>query len=423
MATTVSNQLPCNEPKFASRRTWYSPETGIYTSKHAPLELPSDPFLDVVSHIFSHQHNGVSALIDSSSACSISYSDLFPLVKSTAFGLHKMGVLQGDVVLLLIPNSIFYPIVFLGVLYLGAIVTPLNPRSHISEIHKQIAECGVSMAFTSQDKVKKLPPLGIPIIGVPGNFKDLKCSDYSVFYNLVSGNSGLFRGRTFDNKNIEDFIHTLPNVDFIQGYGMTESTAVGTRGFNTEKFRNYSSIGLLAPNMEAKVVDWKTGAFMPPGSSGELWLRGPSIMTGYLNNEEATMSTIDKDGWLHTGDVGWFDQDGYIHLSDRLKDIIKYKGYQISPADLEAVLILHPEIVDVAIIGVNDEETGEIPVAFVVRKVGSTLSQKTILDYVVQQVAPYKKVRKVVFTDSIPRSAAGKILKRQLRRNYLTSKL
>lgn len=192
MAATVSNHFTCNEPEFASRRTWYSPETGIYTSKHAPLELPSDPFLDVVSHIFSHQHNGVSALIDSSSACSISYSDLFPLVKSTAFGLHKMGVSQGDVVLLLIPNSIFYPIVFLGVLYLGAIVTPLNPRSHISEIHKQIAECGVSMAFTSQEKVRKLQPLGIQVIGVPGNFKDLKCSDYSVFYNLVSGNSGLF---------------------------------------------------------------------------------------------------------------------------------------------------------------------------------------------------------------------------------------
>lgn len=192
MAATVSNHFTCNEPEFASRRTWYSPETGIYTSKHAPLELPSDPFLDVVSHIFSHQHNGVSALIDSSSACSISYSDLFPLVKSTAFGLHKMGVSQGDVILLLIPNSIFYPIVFLGVLYLGAIVTPLNPRSHISEIHKQIAECGVSMAFTSQEKVRKLQPLGIPVIGVPGNFKDLKCSDYSVFYNLVSGNSGLF---------------------------------------------------------------------------------------------------------------------------------------------------------------------------------------------------------------------------------------
>ncbi|XP_028759449.1 4-coumarate--CoA ligase-like 6 [Neltuma alba] len=557
MATTVSNNLDSNGPEFAGCR-WYSPETGIYTSKHAPVELPSDPFLDVVSYIFSHQHNGVSALIDSSSGCSISYSELFSLVKSMACGLQKMGVSKGDVVLLLIPNSIYYPIVFLGVLYLGGIVTPLNPLSHISEIRKQLSECGVSLAFTLQERVRKLQSLAIPVIEVPENLKDLKYSDYPVFYNLVSGKSDLFprpvikqedkaaimyssgttgvsKGvilthknfvsmvelfvrfeasqyeysssknvflavlpmfhiyglslfaagllslgstiivmRTFnidevikviDNyrvthfpvvppiltaltkrvtdinrsylqsliqvscgaaplsiKTIEGFIHTLPDVDFIQGYGMTESTAVGTRGFNAEKFRNYSSIGLLAPNMEAKVVDWKTGAFLPPGSIGELWLRGPSIMRGYLNNDEATMSTVDKDGWLHTGDVVWFDQDGYLHLSDRLKDIIKYKGYQIAPADLEAVLILHPDIVDVAVTGANDEETGEMPVAFVVRKVGSALSQKAIMDYVAQQVAPYKKVRKVVFIDSIPRSAAGKILRRQLRR-CLASKL
>ncbi|XP_054824074.1 4-coumarate--CoA ligase-like 6 [Prosopis cineraria] len=558
MATNASNHLDCNEPEFASCRSWYSPETGIYTSKHAPVELPSDPFLDVVSYIFSYQHNGDLALKDSSSGFSISYSELFPLVKSMASGLRKMGVSQGDVVLLLIPNSVYYPIVFLGVLYLGAIVTPLNPLSHISEIRKQVAECGVSLAFTLREKIRKLQPLGIPLIGVPENMKELKCSDFSVFYNLVSGSSDLFprpvikqedraaiiyssgttgvsKGVVLTHKNfvsmvklfvrfeasqyeysssknvflavlpmfhiyglslfatgllslgsmvvvmrtyntnevikvidkyrvthfpvvppiltaltkgvngmnrgylqsliqvscgaaplsiktIEDFIHTLPNVDFIQGYGMTESTAVGTRGFNTEKFRNYSSIGLLAPNMEAKVVDWNTGAFLPPGSSGELWLRGPSIMRGYLNNDEATMSTVDKNGWLHTGDVVWFDQDGYLHLSDRLKDIIKYKGYQIAPADLETVLLLHPEIADVAVAGVNVEETGEMPVAFVVKKVGSALSQKAILDYVAHQVAPYKKVRKVVFTDSIPRSAAGKILRRQLR-NCLTSKL
>ncbi|TKY70251.1 4-coumarate--CoA ligase 6 [Spatholobus suberectus] len=145
-------------------------------------------------------------------------------------------------------------------------------------------------------------------------------------------------------------------------------------------------------------------------------------MKGYLNNEEATMSTIDKDGWLRTGDVVYFDHDGYLHISDRLKDIIKYKGFQIAPADLEAVLILHPEIVDVAVTGAMDEETGEMPVAFLVRKVGSVLSPKHIMDYVTEQVAPYKKVRKVFFTDKIPRSATGKILRKQLR-NCLTSKL
>ncbi|KAE9606986.1 hypothetical protein Lal_00025891 [Lupinus albus] len=559
MATNVNCEMPHNRTILTQPPHWYSPKTGIYNSKYAPLDLPIDPFLDVVSYIFSHHHNGVSALVDSSSGYSIPYPKLLPLVKSIASGLYKFGVKQGDIVLLLLPNSIYYPIVLLGVLYLGAVVTPLNPLSTVSEINKQINDCGVSLVFTVIENVKKLELLGLPIITVPENEKGLNDDCFSSFCNLIyggdfdfhsrpvikqedtaailysSGTTGVSKGVLLTHKNlvsmvelfvrfeasqyeysclnnvflavlpmfhvyglslfalgllslgstiivmrkfdideviaaidkykvthfhvvppiltaltkrakgihgsklqsliqvssgaaslsekfIEDFVQTFPNVDFIQGYGMTESTAVGTRGLNTGKFHSYSSIGLLAPNMEAKVVDWKSGAFLPPGSSGELWLRGPSIMRGYLNNEEATMSTIDKDGWLHTGDVVYFDQHGYMHISDRLKDIIKYKGFQIAPADLEAVLILHPEVADVAITAADDEENGEIPVAFVVRKVGNVLTEKHLMDYVAKQVAPYKKVRKVVFTDKIPRSATGKILRNQLR-NCLTSKL
>ncbi|KAG2376431.1 hypothetical protein LR48_Vigan06g068400 [Vigna angularis] len=552
MSANVNYGRPLTHPH------WFSSKSGIYHSKHAPVDLPSDPFLDVVSFIFSHRHDGVSALVDSSSGCSISYSKLLPLVKSVACGLHKMGVSQGDVVLILLPNSIYYPIVFLGVLYLGAIVTPLNPLSSVHEIRRHVAECGVSLAFTVPENFKKLEQLGISVIAVPENEKGLRHGCFSCFCYLIScdfdlpqrpvikqddtagilyssGTTGVSKGVVLSHKNliamvelfvrfeasqyecsclrnvylavlpmfhvyglslfavgllslgstvvvmrkfdtdevvrvideykvthfpvvppmltalitrangvndsklqsliqvscgaaplssgvVDDFLRTFPDVDFIQGYGMTESTAVGTRGFNTEKFRNYSSIGLLAPNMEAKVVDWNTGAFLPPGSSGELWLRGPSIMTGYLNNEEATMSTIDRDDWLHTGDVVYFDNDGYLYIADRLKDIIKYKGFQIAPADLEAVLISHPEIVDVAVIGATDEETGEIPVAFVVTKVGSVLSPKHVMDYAAEQIAPYKKIRKVFFTNKIPRSATGKILRKQLR-NCLTSKL
>ena len=170
---------------------WYSPKTGIYRSKHAPLELPEDPFLDLVSFIFSHRHDGVSALVDSSSGCSISYSKLQPLVKSMACGLHKMGVSQGDVVLLLLPNSIYYPIVLLGVLYLGAVVTPLNPLSSVSEIYKQITDCSVSMAFSVPENVKKLEPLGIPTVAVPENEKGLKLDCFSGFCDLISGDFDL----------------------------------------------------------------------------------------------------------------------------------------------------------------------------------------------------------------------------------------
>jgi 4-coumarate--CoA ligase len=167
---------------------WYSPETGIYCSKHPSVELPSDPCLDVVSFVFSHQHNGVSALIDSLSGSSISYPELFPLVKSMASGLHNAGISKGDVILILLPNSVYYPIVFMGVLYLGAIVTTMNPLSSVLEIKKQITDCNVCLAFTVPENVEKLQALGIPAIGVPENLNlDSKQTTFSAFYKLISG--------------------------------------------------------------------------------------------------------------------------------------------------------------------------------------------------------------------------------------------
>jgi len=166
---------------------WYSSKTGIYNSLQSPRNLPTDPFLDVVSFIFSHPHDGILALVDSSSGSSISYSNLLTLVKSLASGLHKMGVSQGDVVLLLLPNSIYYPIVLLSVMYLGAVVTPLNPLSSVCEIRKQVKECGVSFAFTIPENIKKLESLGIPAIAVPENEMDLKHDCFSCFYNLTYG--------------------------------------------------------------------------------------------------------------------------------------------------------------------------------------------------------------------------------------------
>ncbi|TVU31503.1 hypothetical protein EJB05_23190, partial [Eragrostis curvula] len=224
----------------------------------------------------------------------------------------------------------------------------------------------------------------------------------------VSSGAAPLRG-----KLIGDFVQAFPHVDLIQGYGMTESAAVGTRGFNTPKQRKYASVGLLAPNMHARIVDPETGTTcLPPGSCGELWLRGPAIMKGYLNGENTCLR---MDGWLHTGDIAYFDSDGYLYIVGRLKDVIKYKGFQIAPADLEAVLIEHPEILDVAVTSADDEEAGEIPVAFIVRKAGSALSCTQVMEHVAKQVSPYKKARKVVFVESIPRSAAGKVLRRLLK--------
>ncbi|OMO93463.1 AMP-dependent synthetase/ligase [Corchorus olitorius] len=503
MATSLNSHFsfPTSESKTTRFPDWYSPETGIYTSKHASVSIPTNPYLDVVSFIFSHQHQGVTAFIDSSSGFSISYSKLLPLVQSMASGLHHLGVSK------------------------GAIVTPMNPLSSISEIKKQIADSNVRFAFTLLETVDKLEKLGVHAIGVPENMNlDSEKVDFLPFYKLMAGQSGnkaprpvikqqdtaaimyssgttgtskgvvlthgnfiamielfvkfeasqyeypgseivylaalpmfhiyglslfvvglLSLGSTvvvmrkfnagelvkvidkfgithfpvvppiltaltisakgvcennfkslkqvscgaapISRKSIEDFVQAFPHVDFIQGYGMTESTAVGTRGFNTGKHHKYSSIGLLAPNMQAKVVDLNSGSSMPPGDYGELWLRGPAIMQRYLNNVEATLMSIHRDGWLRT-----------------------------APADLEAILITHPEILDAAVTGASDEACGEIPVAFVVRRHGCTLTHGAVMDFVAKQVAPYKKVRKVVFSNSIPRSAAGKILRRELKK-------
>ncbi|KAJ3681654.1 hypothetical protein LUZ60_014227 [Juncus effusus] len=224
-------------------------------------------------------------------------------------------------------------------------------------------------------------------------------------------------------KLIHEFLGAFPHVDFIQGYGMTESTAVATRGFNSMNCIKCTSVGLLAPNTQARIMDIETGLFLPPGESGELLLYGPGIMKGYLNNDDATSATIINGGWLKTGDIAYFDQDGYLYILDRLKDTMKYKGFQIAPADLEELLITHPDILDAAVTSEENEEAGEIPVAFVVRRNGSSLSSFQVMDHVNKQVAPYKKVRKVVFVNSIPKSPTGKILRRLLKNRNGNSKI
>ncbi|KAG5035276.1 hypothetical protein JHK87_010186 [Glycine soja] len=152
--------------------------------------------------------------------------------------------------------------------------------------------------------------------------------------------------------------------------------------------------------------DIETGKPLPPQKEGELWFKSPTIMKGYLGNLEATSATIDSEGWLRTGDLGYIDENGFVYIVERIKELIKYNGYQVTPAELESVVLSHLLIVDAAVTVVEDEETGQIPMAYVVRATGSELSEN--------QVAPYNKVRKVSFIDTIPKSAAGKILQKDL---------
>jgi acyl-CoA synthetase (AMP-forming)/AMP-acid ligase II len=176
------------------------------------------------------------------------------------------------------------------------------------------------------------------------------------------------------------------------------------------------SVGYAIPNTECRLVDPGTGEDAAHGERGELWIRGPQVMKGYLNNPEATAGTVDGEGWLHTGDVAIIDDNGCYTVVDRVKELIKYKGYQVAPAELEAVLLNHPEIVDAAVIGVPEKETGEeLPKAFVVRAPGSELSEESVMDFMAAKVAPHKKIRLVEFIDAVPKSAAGKILRKDLK--------
>ncbi|MBV8941008.1 MAG: AMP-binding protein [Solirubrobacterales bacterium] len=171
-------------------------------------------------------------------------------------------------------------------------------------------------------------------------------------------------------------------------------------------------VGPLVPNTECRIVDVATREDVGDGELGELLVRGPQIMKGYLNNPRATAQTIDRDGWLHTGDVARIEESGALRIVDRTKELIKYKAYQIAPAELEALLLTHPAIADAAVIPLPDEEGGEVPKAFVVTN--RSITPEEVSQFVAQRVAPYKRVRAVEFIDEIPKAPSGKILRRVL---------
>ena len=203
------------------------------------------------------------------------------------------------------------------------------------------------------------------------------------------------------------------DCEVIQAYGMTELSPA-THITPSGQYRP-GSVGLTVPNAECRIVDPETGEDQDIGGEGELWIRGPMVMAGYLNNPEATALTIDDDGWLHTGDVATVDEHQHFYIVDRVKELIKFKGFQVPPAELEAIIITHPAVADVAVIGIPDDEAGELPKAFVTLKPDMEATETDIKDYVAEKVATYKQIQMVEFIDEIPKSASGKILRRFLR--------
>ncbi|PTW50673.1 AMP-binding protein [Rhodovulum kholense] len=199
----------------------------------------------------------------------------------------------------------------------------------------------------------------------------------------------------------------------MQGWGMTELSPIGT--MSAPGRDKPGAVGVALPNTELRIVDPETGADLGPDQPGELWLRGPQVMQGYLNAPEATAATLTPDGWLKTGDLASIDAEGFVTLHDRLKELIKVKGFAVAPAELEAVLLTHPDVLDAAVVGRSDPEAGERPVAHVVPRPGADADAEALKAHVLAHLSHFKALAEVHFVEAVPKSASGKILRRLLR--------
>ncbi|EFJ19994.1 hypothetical protein SELMODRAFT_268211 [Selaginella moellendorffii] len=513
-------------------------EDGIYRSLFPPVPIPLQTHHSLPALLFSGpladpSNSSSPLLVDSTTGFTIHCGDFQRLAKSVASGLSSiLGVSQGDVVLLLLGNTVYFPILFAAILSIGAVATTANPANTAAEIERQLRDSRAGFVVTMPDLIAKIGKndQGFPtsLLGVderkfPSAVRIRQGDPAALLYS--SGTTGPSKGvvlshgnliaavsilaskpkdnddkvvtfillplfhiagliysgcmmiylaatmvvvRKFDllhmlqciqrfkitslpmvppivvallkhpavesydlsslkraasgaaplaKETLEAFLAKFPQIqEFSQAYGMTETTGLGASGEAP-----FGSAGLLTANHEAKVMDVDAGKPLPPHSRGELWLRGPCIMQSYLNNPAATAATIDPEGWLHTGDIGYFDDDGFLFIVDRLKELIKYKGFQVAPAELEALLLAHPGIADAAVIPYPDDDAGEIPLACVVRgsgEEGKSLSKDEVMDFIARQVASHKRIRAVTFVPSIPKSATGKILRKDLLQTF-----
>jgi len=247
------------------------------------------------------------------------------------------------------------------------------------------------------------PQLYIPLINLP----DFESYDLSRIKLAVSGAAPL--ALPVLDKMLKAFSGVV-----CEAYGLTECTMAATANPPSRDGFKQGSVGLPLFDTECKVIDVATGQDLPPGAEGEICIKGPQVMVGYWNRPEATAEVL-KDGWLLTGDIGREDEDGYFYITDRKKDMIIYKGYNVYPREIEEVIFEHPAVQQCAVVGKPDLDVGEYPVAFVELKQGVEAAGEEIKEFVNRQVAPYKKIRDIKFLEAIPVSPAGKVLRKELR--------
>ena len=308
-------------------------------------------------------------------------------------GLRYFG--QTDTLICVLPLFHIYGLVVvlnMG-LYSGATVV-MMPRFDLESFLKAVRDYNVTLAHL-------VPPivLGLSKNPIVDNYK-------------VPTLKTIFSGAAPLGEELTRACMDRLGCSIRQGYGLTETSPVTHSSPAPPGVVKFGSVGVAAPNTECKIIDLETGEPLGPGERGEICVRGPQVMKGYLNKPNATAQTIDADKWLHTGDIGYADEDGHFFIVDRAKELIKYKGFQVPPAELEAVLLTHPSIADAAVIPYPDDEAGEVPKGIIVLK--EETEPQAILDFVAERVAPHKRIRYLEFVDQIPKSPSGKILRRVL---------
>ncbi len=320
----------------------------------------------------------------------------FNLVANTLQSMNAVDAREDDVFISFLPFNHIYGFTYFlcGSIHLGA-TQVIMARFHAEECLRLIEKYRVTVIFGVQ-------PALLAFLSVP----DLDEYDLSSLRYIWIGAAPLAPAVA---RNIQEKF----GVKIARHYGLSEASP--TTHSNPPDCPKEGSVGIAVSDVEDKIMDWETGKKeMKIGEPGELTVRGPNVFQGYWKHPEDTQLAL-RDGWLYTGDIAWMDEEGFVFILDRKKEMIKYRGYQIAPAELEAVIMEHPAVEDCAVVGIPEENLGEIPKAFIVRRDGYRLEPEEIVRFVSERVAPYKKIREVAFIREIPRNLSGKILRRILK--------
>lgn len=366
-----------------------TPFESLLHGDHAPPDVDLTPAEDLVALPYSSGTTGLPKGV------MLTHRNLVANICQT---MPVERLAEGEVTVGVLPFYHIYgmTIILSMALRCGATVVTM-PQFEMEDFCALVEEHGIESGYL-------VPPiiLGLAKSPVVDEY-DLSSFDY-----ITSGAAPL-------GKNVAQACADRLGCMVKQGYGLTETSPVTHLVARDADEVVLDSVGHAVPNTEFRVVDVETREDVAPGERGEVLIRGPQVMRGYLNRPDATADTIDEDGWLHTGDVATIDEEERLYIVDRVKELIKYKGHQVAPAELEALLQAHDRIADAAVIPSPDEEAGEVPKAFVVPAPdGGSLTATEVMSYVAQRVAPQKKVRRVAFVDEIPKTASGKILRREL---------